>query len=107
MGDWFETVVDHDVSEQDALLLADRVTRHFIGKRVVRAELSDCTLGSPGHAPDTGVLSYLREVDEHLLSLRINGFVAEGGRSVHVAPSLEQVTCPRCRVASRALEPLG
>ena len=55
MGDRFETVVDPEVSEHDAQALADRLTQDFIGKHLVRAELTDCTSGAPGHAPDTGV----------------------------------------------------
>lgn len=107
MGDWFETVVDPEVSLDEAQALADRVTEDFIAKRLVRAELTDCTFGAAGHAPDTGVFSYVQETDEHLLSLGTNGFSVVVGRRVHVPPSVEQVICPECRAASRELGRLG
>lgn len=52
MGDWSQSLVDVEVSAEDAPESGARLTRWLIDIGVISAEQTDCVLGSPlGHPP--------------------------------------------------------
>jgi hypothetical protein len=108
MSDWFETVVDVEVADTQAKALADRVLTELVTRGFVQPEPTDCTLSGEGYAPQPQILKYLQvPTTPSLLNLTTNSLRVEVGRRVHVPPSMERVTCPRCKAVSPDLEILG
>ncbi|MFI5541918.1 hypothetical protein ACIA5H_36690 [Nocardia sp. NPDC051900] len=101
MGDWFQTVVDKDVSPQNAKAVAADILDWLISAGVVLAERDDCVLSAesghrPGPAAETVVDSTGWSSSFH--DLAINGLevvtersVFDGGQGMPTA-----VICPRC-----------
>ena len=73
MSDWFETVVDLEVTAEGAAPLAARVLAELVAKSFVRPEPTDCVLAARGHPPAPGVVGHLRKPDAALLRLATNG----------------------------------
>ncbi|WP_224368588.1 hypothetical protein [Hyalangium versicolor] len=51
MGDWYQIIVDRDVSETDAPSQAERMRKWLIERGFIEPHLTNSVLGKPGHAP--------------------------------------------------------
>lgn len=106
MGDWFQTVVDLDATEQEAAGLADRALAWLIAEGIVAAATSDCVLGGggQGHAPGP---HYARAVDDPApVDLWTNGLHLQTGRTVFDSGQGEPAAavCPLCAAEVRLLD---
>ncbi|GAB2881021.1 hypothetical protein GCM10027074_56630 [Streptomyces deserti] len=97
MGDYFQTIVDLDASEDEAARLAQRVVDWLVAEGIVLAEREDCVLGQPlGHPPGPNWARAAAQDDADReptegLAVHTGRTVFDGGQD---AP--EAVTCPRC-----------
>jgi hypothetical protein len=96
VSDWFETVVDVDADPEDAASLAKKVVSELVRRKIICSEPSDCTLGSLGYRPDSGIDDLLRAKDDLLFQLATNGLEVSVGRTVSIPPSLDSISCPLC-----------
>lgn len=101
VGDYAQTLVDVDATDEDAPRLKQRVLSWLINDQIVAAELSDCVLGAEegGYAPGENY-SYAivgrGSVPVTATRLWTNGLSIDATRSVYWASDLDSVTCPRC-----------
>jgi hypothetical protein len=99
MGDGFQIVVDREVSEEDAPRLAERIRDWLISRRIIQPELTDCTLGEPGHPPGEAHPSALADPSLaalHMLThMLTNGVEITVGRSFFWTPYTD-LTCRAC-----------
>lgn len=95
MGDYFQIIVDKDVSAEDAPKLAAHVREWLVARRIIKPGLSDCALGSPGHAPGVAQRTALEEPDADFWSGGVNGLVIDEKRNVfHAIDCI--LTCRAC-----------
>jgi hypothetical protein len=96
MGDWAQSIVDVDVTGDEAAELGERLTVWLIDTGVIASELTDCVLGSPvGHPPGTHYADAIG-TDDDPPNLWTNGVEIVVGRTVFYTMDLPGVTCPRC-----------
>ncbi|MFF9567434.1 hypothetical protein [Streptomyces sp. NPDC014685] len=104
MGDYFQTIVDLDATEQEAGELAAHVLDRLIAEGIVRAERTDCVLGGSGHGHAPGP-HYAHAVDEPepVDLLWANGLDITTGRTVFDSGQGEPgaATCPLCATETR------
>jgi hypothetical protein len=95
MGDYFQNIVARDVSAEDAPRLAAKVRDWLIARRIIEPELSDCTLGDPGHRPGPEYALAQETPNTRGLHLSTNGVQINVGRTVfyNLQPEL---TCHAC-----------
>ncbi|MCV7068694.1 hypothetical protein H7H51_28635 [Mycolicibacterium farcinogenes] len=96
MGDWSQSLVDVEVSAEDAPELGARLTRWLIDTGVISAEQTDCVLGSPlGHPPGP---NYGRAIGgtAPAPALWTNGAAISAGRVVSYSYPPEVLTCRHC-----------
>lgn len=96
MGDWSQSLVDVEVSAEDAPELGARLTRWLVDTGVIMAEQSDCVLGTPlGHPPGP---NYGRAVGgtEPAPVLWANGAAISVGRVVSHSYEPEALACRYC-----------
>lgn len=96
MGDWSQSLVDVEVSAEDAPELGARLTRWLVDTGVIMAEQSDCVLGTPlGHPPGP---NYGRAVGgtEPAPVLWTNGAAISVGRVVSHSYEPEALACRYC-----------
>ena len=100
MGDYFQSLADVEINEQDAAEAKSRVTLWLVERQIICAELTDCVLGDPvgGHAPGANYAHAVggdpKEINPP--SLASNGMSISVGRQVYWGGDLEAVICPRC-----------
>ncbi|MCY1019926.1 hypothetical protein [Pyxidicoccus sp. MSG2] len=101
MGDYFQNIVARDVSAEDAPRLAAKIRDWLIARRIIEPELSDCTLGDPGHRPGPEYALAQETPNSDVLHLSTNGLQIEVGRTVlyNLQPELT------CRVCGARFEP--
>jgi hypothetical protein len=104
MSDWYETVVDPVVTSVDAPVVAERVISELVGAGLVKPEQTNCALGERGFPPAPGVLRYLKQPDELVMSLRTNGLAVLAKRTVHLSPAVERIVCLLCGATIDDLE---
>jgi hypothetical protein len=114
MGEHFRTIVDRTATAHDAPALARKLIDSMIGQRIIRAERTDCALGSTGYPPGEnveealamwtpestpGVRLPLDQVASQLRSMALNGVVAVIHRTVfhNFGAGLDVVRCPLCQ----------
>ncbi|HEY0095506.1 MAG TPA: hypothetical protein VGB96_14340, partial [Archangium sp.] len=51
MGDFFQTIVDKDVTEDEAPRLAEQVREWLVSRQLIEPDLADCALSEPGYRP--------------------------------------------------------
>lgn len=96
MGDWSQSLVDVEVSAEDAPELGARLTRWLIDTGVISAEQSDCVLGTPlGHPPGPNY-GHAIGGTEPAPVLWTNGAAISVGRVVSHSYEPEVLTCRRC-----------
>jgi hypothetical protein len=95
MGDFYQVIVARDVSAEAAPRLATRVRDWLIERRIIEPELSECTLGEPGHRPGSEYALAQETPNPSVLGLSTNGLQIEVGRTVfyNLQPEL---TCHAC-----------
>ncbi|MFI9533028.1 hypothetical protein ACIG56_07275 [Nocardia fusca] len=109
VGDWFQTIVDKDVSAQNAQALAANILDWLISSGVVVAERDDCVLGAEsGHRPGPAVGAVVDSAagDSSFRDLWTNGLAIVTERSVFDAGQGDPiaVSCPRCGTATRLVD---
>jgi hypothetical protein len=95
MGDYFQTIVDLDATTADASELAARALDWLVGEEIVRAERTDCVLGSPlGHPPAGQWTKAATDPGWE----PTDGLGIETGRRVFFGGQggAQYVSCPRC-----------
>ncbi|MFP2905228.1 hypothetical protein ACLESD_09260 [Pyxidicoccus sp. 3LFB2] len=95
MGDHFQIIVAKDVSAEDAPRLAGQLRDWLVAQRIIEPELTDCTLGSPGHRPGTEHAKALNPSDSEVPRLWTNGLQIQTGRTVFHTIGGE-LTCRPC-----------
>jgi hypothetical protein len=96
MGDWSQSLVDVEVSAEDAPELGARLTRWLIDTGVISAEQSDCVLGTPlGHPPGPNYGRAIGGTDPAPV-LWTNGAAISVGRVVSYSYEPEVLTCRHC-----------
>ena len=95
MGDSFQTLVDKDVTEEEAPRLAEQVRQWLVARRIIESELSDCTLGESGHPPEPAHTTALENPSLNALDHMTNGLQLQVGRNVFSTPYGE-LTCNAC-----------
>jgi hypothetical protein len=95
MGDYFQTIVDKDVSEDEAPQLAERVREWLVSRRIIEPELSDSALSEPGHRPGPVHSSALENPSSDALDAETNGLQFQVGRTVFWT-NFEDLTCRAC-----------
>lgn len=95
MGDYYQIIVVKDVSAEDAPRLAGQLRDWLVAKRIIEPELTDCTLGGPGHRPGPEHARALESAEFEVPRLWTNGFQIETGRTVFHTIS-GQLTCRAC-----------
>lgn len=106
MGDYFQTVVDLDATEEEAAALGVRALDWLVGEGIVVAERTDCVLGGGGfgHAPGP---RYARAVDDpEPVNLWSNGLRIQSGRTVFDSGQgePEAARCPLCQTDVRFVD---
>lgn len=109
MGDWFQTIVDKDVSARNAAALGADILDWLIGAGVVVAERDGCVLGAVfGHRPGPAVAEVVDSTagDPSFRDLWANGLALITERSVFDAGQgePEAVSCPRCGSTTRLVD---
>ncbi len=101
VGDYAQTLVDVDATDDDAPRLKQRVLSWLINEGIVAAELSDCVLGvaEGGYAPGRNYSYAIVGRDAvPVIAPRLwtNGLSVDATRSMYWAGDLDAVICPRC-----------
>jgi hypothetical protein len=106
VGDWFQVIVDVEVSGDAVEALADDVRSWLIEDSIVVAKRSDCVLSSEyGHAPGLRVGSAVESSGDHFVGLRTNGLEIVTGRTVFDAgQGADGLMCPHCRHLDRFVD---
>jgi hypothetical protein len=84
MGDYFQRIVDRDVSPDEAQPLAGRIRDWLVGQEIIVGNLTDCVLGGGGKGYPPGA-NFERVVDgeeNHTRTLRTNGLAIVIGRTL-------------------------
>lgn len=106
MGDQFEIVVDTDVGDETAAVVASAIVRWLVGEGVVMAERSACVLGLDdlGHAPGPSAATAFSGESIGIRTLTSNGLELNIGREVFTAceGGTEPLGCPRCGAENSA-----
>jgi hypothetical protein len=96
MGDFFQVIVDKNVSVEDAPRLGTQVREWLVARRIIEPELSDSALARPGHRPGPSCKEALEQPDSGaFLDLETNGLAIEVGRTVFFTVGGE-LTCRAC-----------
>ncbi|MFJ8850794.1 hypothetical protein [Streptomyces sp. NPDC102437] len=106
MGDYFQTIVDLDATEQDAARLGAGLLDRLVADGIVAAERTDCVLGGDGHGNPPGP-HYARAVDDpEPVELWSNGLHITTGRTVFDSGQGEPqaATCPLCATGIRLVD---
>jgi hypothetical protein len=103
MGDWFQTIVDRNVSIEEAETLANEIRDWLVDRGIIQATMTDCILGGDGrgYPPGPNVEEVIGPGDHSLfLKLWTNGLGLVTGRTVFYSGQGETtVLCPKCRVS--------
>src|SRR4051812_3471037 len=98
MGDWFQAIVDRDISSPDAEPMAERIVGWLIGEKIIEENKTDCILGGDGFGYPPGP-NYVQAVDgvcDYLLDMRTNGLEVVVERQIFVAPGQYALICDQC-----------
>ncbi len=95
MGDYFQTIVDKDASEEEAPELAVRIREWLVSRRIIKPELSDCTVREPGHRPGRAHPRALENPSLSALDAETNGVQFQVGRTVFWT-NFDDLTCRAC-----------
>jgi len=100
MGDWFQRIIDRDVSLEEAESLAIKVRQYLIERAIISTELTDCALGidGMGYAPGSNYAQVVEEPNLDLLKLQTNGLHIVVGRTVFdCGQGGFDLICPYCQ----------
>jgi len=102
MGDYFQTIVDREVSTAEAQTLASTIRDWLITEQIVEGTPTDCILGSDGgYAPGSHFEEVLAQPDINTRRLRTNGLEIDVGRTVfHAGQFGLELICPQCGARS-------
>jgi hypothetical protein len=95
MGDYFQTIVDKDVTDDEAPRLAEQVREWLVSRRIIEPDLSDCALGEEGHRPGPAHATALENPSSDALDAETNGVQFQVGRTVFWT-NFEDLTCRAC-----------
>lgn len=103
MGDSSETIVDIDVSAEEASVCATMIRTWLITEGIIVPEESDCTLGGAGHRPGRNWRKAITPIEDrfdenHFLKLWTNGVAFEIGRNFfHTGQNGIELQCNACK----------
>ncbi len=101
MGDFFQIIVDAQVSIEEAKQLASSVSQWLIGRRVIEAITKDCVLSETGigYPPGPGYREVVDYDGFDVDDLSVNGLNIVVGRTVFTPGqgNLEKI-CPQCKM---------
>ncbi|MFB8088977.1 hypothetical protein [Streptomyces sp. NPDC055992] len=106
MGDWFQTVVDLDATDEEAPALGDRVLARLVAEGIVEAARTDCVLGGGGYGYPPGP-HYAKAVEDPApVDLWTNGLAVATGRTVFDSGQGEvaAAVCPLCEGEIRLVD---
>ena len=97
MGDYYTNVVPMDVEPEDAKAVADKVLHYLVSSKIVKPEVTNCTLTKEGgHAPAENYAMALATPDDAFIDLAVNGVEIVVQRSAFDSGGLEDLQCPAC-----------
>ena len=100
MSDSYISIVPEQVEKAKANKLAEKVVNWLISRKIIKAELTDCTLGNDGHEPDENFKEVVEDekywwfidLDTNGLEVITEKYVFHNGGN-----GLEEITCPNCK----------
>src|SRR4051794_10718315 len=98
MGDWFQSVVDRDATEEEAPALGAAVHQWLVGEGIVAAQGRDCVLGvDAGYPPGPHYRRAVSEPYPGLLTFRTNGLEIITRRTIfHAGQGTFELVCATC-----------
>jgi hypothetical protein len=101
MGDWFQSIVDLEATEDEAEILARDIIDWLVSEKIIDEESCDCVLGenSYGYPPGINWPAIVKEYFSSFLELLTNGLNISIGRKVfHSGQGPVSIACPNCNM---------
>lgn len=98
VGDYFQWIVDVEVSETDAAQTAENLKGWLVGQGVIVAEQTFCAISDPGHRPGPNFTYALEATESDADPARMDGVEIHVGRTVFFPGQGEvgPAECPQC-----------
>ena len=98
MSDSFISIVPDKTDKTQVKELADKVVDRLVQQRIIKRELTYCTLGDKGHAPGDNFKDAIEGDDYGFKTLLTNGLEVITTRQIfhNGGYGLDEITCPDC-----------
>jgi DNA-directed RNA polymerase subunit RPC12/RpoP len=98
MSDSYKSIVPINVKKDEVESIASKVLDWLTAKKIIKNEITDCTLGENGYPPSENYKSIIEGHDYDFTTLWTNGLAIIKNREVfeNGGNGLEEINCPTC-----------